>query len=57
MLISYEHGCTSHMLSLVSTMKLKDLDDENVIDDSRMMVTAEDFIDLMILTLFKHNTI
>ena len=29
MLIGYEHGCISHMLSLVSTLKLKDYNDED----------------------------
>ena len=29
LLIRYEHGCISHMLSLVITLKLKDPDDEN----------------------------
>ena len=36
LLIRYEHGCISHMLSLVITLKLKDLDDEDemmVMDD------------------------
>ena len=28
-LISYEHGCISHMLSLVITLKLKDPDEED----------------------------
>ena len=45
------------MLSLVITMKLKDLDDEDVMDDSWMMATSEDFIGLRILFLFKHNSI
>ena len=44
------------MLSLVITMKLKDLDDEDVMDDS-WMATSEDFIGLRILFLFKHNSI
>ena len=29
LLISYEHGCISHMLSLVSTLKLKVHNDED----------------------------
>ena len=29
LLISYEHGCISHMLSLVSTLKLKVPNDED----------------------------
>ena len=36
------------MLSLVITMKLKDLDDEDVMNDSWMMATSEDFIGLRI---------
>ena len=33
LLIRYEHGCISHMLSLVNILKLKDLDDEDEKDD------------------------
>jgi len=36
LLIRYEHGCISHMLSLVNILKLKDPDDEDekmIMDD------------------------